>query len=250
MTLDRDWFRAMYEFLGGVPSNYLVCDCESNSAQPRAKTTLITQLGYYLHIDGEDGVQYSQLLDWSREDLGIDQEWLQDSLLATQEQMEKAGRTYHTTYERMCTDGVHPREALEHYHQVLAESYAVGLYFVGHNIWKFDRPAIERHFRLFELEFRFPLDRVIDTGMIEKASMVGLDPPEPGSRDINRWYEDVAMLKIHRPWNLDQHCGERYGINAEYNIDKSEAHDAGFDCWFNHIVLQKQAALIGMEVPA
>lgn len=245
LEIHPEWYAKTYDFLGGIPDQYLVCDVETNGPDPQSDKTLITQLGYFLKLGDEVETQWSAVLNWSIPELNIDQDWLKESIEKTREVMESKGRTYHTSYERICSEqSIDPREAFDMYHRLLLECDAMGLTFVGHNIWRFDRPVIERHLKYCGLEFYFPRNRVIDTGMVEKANMAGLDPPTHDFRSTAEWYEMVSEFRSYVQWNLDQHCGNRYGINEKYNIDPAEAHDAGFDCWFTHVLLQQHKKIV------
>jgi len=237
----QNWFAAMGQFLGGFPLDYLVLDTETQGVDVQSDDTLILQLGWAVVRQRELVSHGSVLLDWTRPDTGIDLHQLQTRMTAVRAAMAARGRTYQLTVDALQRDGVAPVHAL----QAVLDLIRRETRFVGHNLWAFDRVLLERHFRSYlNQPFKFPYDTTFDTGMVEKARMLRLEPPAVGSRAICRWYEQLAQDRRRVKWNLDEHCNQIYRLDGAL----AEAHDAEFDCLQQHKLLERMHTLSLQEV--
>lgn len=222
------------------PNEYLVIDVETSGVQ--FGLDLILGVGYSLVIDRKEVDRGNFVLDWTRHPR-VDQRWLRQRIVECKQNVEwkhgkPTGRTYQFSYERLRQDGSDPLEVLREYLALLNDIRDDGQFFVAHNGYHFDVRLLQEHFDTF-LKQTFKLDdnELIDTGMIEKGSRASMIPWEGDS--VRTWSERVYKQWLKGvSWALDKHCIPYYGIDKKYNIDLSQAHDAGFDCWMTHLLLE------------
>lgn len=235
--INARWYAAMSAFLGGWPDDYLVIDCETNGADPGSPRTLPTQLGWTM-VRGRRPVHEGEfLLNWARHP-EVDPAWFAESIRETARRMAIRGAQSQVTWEEVEAYGEDPREAIPDFRALLEEVQRDGYHFVGHNGYGFDRPIVETATRLATGDrFRFDYRRWVDTGMVEKAHAVGMEPPAPGSMPVFRWYERVRGYVGRGKWNLTG-CIQKYGLLEKHGLDPDGSHAAGFDCRVTHLLLE------------
>lgn len=236
----QNWYEAAFRFLGGKPDNYLVIDTETNGAQPNSDCTLVTQFGFTLVENSQVVASDGFLLNWALPDSNVDPGWFRQSLIDTATAMAKKGKPYQTSWERIEREGNDPFEMLEEARAILIEAAAGDYAIVGHNVYAYDLPVLERHFRYLDRPYKIPADRVIDTGLMEKARQMGWTPPHPGECPRADWYHEVRNTFSRVKWSLDSHCAAAYNL-LDDQLDSTMAHDAAVDCLLTHRLLEKMA---------
>lgn len=118
----------------------------------------------------------------------------------------------------------------------LKEWKAKGAMLVGHNIINYDIPLLNREAARHGLSIEYGENDVIDTGMLVKASQLGMRMDERDT--LGTFFRRISSRfakGVH--WSLDRHCVPTYGLH-EF-VDPSRAHDAGVDCELSHHLLEK-----------
>jgi DNA polymerase III epsilon subunit-like protein len=234
-------FNLMRGRFASFPNDYLVVDTETSGTDPRKD--VITQMGHCL-VKGRKVVDQAGLvLDWTRHP-SVDQEWLRGRLISTKYQVEfkdgqPTGKTYHMSYERMRQEGANPDAVLREYLEWFKDIRQSKMFFVAHNGWHFDGQMFTFHFhRLFNEHWAFDDYELFDTGMVAKAaqSSVGPWPGETPKQFCARVY--AQRLKGVR-WALDTYCVPTFGLAEKYHLDMEAAHDADFDCFVTHLLMEE-----------
>ncbi len=258
------WLQELQVRLGYdlFPDDYIVFDVETTGrvfygAQgydtPRAHKhhDLITQIGHCVVRDREAKSYGGVILDWTTAEARSLHEfekmaylpWLDEQLEFLVRRFAEQGRTYQVPPDRMRAEGKDPVETLQAYHQIFTDARENGLKFIGHNAWGFDAKFIRYHFRHYlDEDFKWRHDELIDTGMLEKALQDRdndyMSLPWP-TENLKTWSRRIANSpRAGLFWNLDTHVVKKYNLVEKYNLDMSEAHDAGFDCRVTHLFLE------------
>jgi hypothetical protein len=179
----------------------------------------------------------SLLLNWSLPQYDLDPAWIREQIDRITQQMAAQGKTYCTTYERMCSEGIDPIDGIEALLDLLQTYIKAGQKIVGHNAWAFDRVRVDHHTsQFFDEVIDWGTDSLIDTGMIEKAAQMNR-PPYAGE-PLSEWYSRVRGGFSHIKWNLENHCVEKYRLVERFGVDPHLAHDAGHDCRMTHALFE------------
>jgi hypothetical protein len=205
-------------------------------------------------IDSKPLDQGGLVLDWTQ----MKDRFPTDKLRARMEETRKAvewkdgkptGKKYHMTIEMMQKEGIHPRDGLQAFAELLDDARRNKIFYVAHNGYHFDVRMLEDHFTAFtKLPFRFGDNEMIDTGMIEKGSQSNSIPWTGES--VRDWSLRVSSARLkYVKWALDMHCVPRYGLATKYNLDMYAAHDAGFDCYVTHLLFEEYKAIARGEAP-
>ncbi len=238
-----NWFAEVGDFLGGWPRDYIVVDLETNGPNPHDSFTLPLQLGWVLVEDCVPVNSGSVMLNWTLPTYGINSMELALSMQRVHEFMTKKKRVYHMTMDKVA-DGVDPAEALQALGSLVSDSLAAGYKLVGHNVYNYDRPILERVWGQYAgLSLPLTAAAIVDTMRIEQSRILKIMPPDYNS--VLDWYQ--AMQK--RPFtrcNLAEHCAQVYGLPS----DPLQAHDAGYDTHLNHLLLESMRALAAEDVAA
>jgi hypothetical protein len=251
-------FNIMQPHFRNFPNDYVVIDVETTGTKffkgdmPNffPSSDLITQLGCCIVKDSKAIYQGSMVLDWFRNP-GIDQQALKDRLAYTKQQVEfrdgqPTGKKYHMNAELMQKRGTDPLEALRLFkHNVFDVARQEGMFFVAHNGYHFDARMIENHYwHWLEEHIGFGPNEIFDTGMVEKGSQSNSSPWMGDT--VKDWsYRTYKVRLKDVKWSLDSACASRYRlsdrhylpVNLEGRLD--EAHDAGFDCYVNHLLFEE-----------
>ncbi len=219
---------------------YLVFDTETTGLD--TDKDLILQFGHCNVVHGVANPQYDVMLNWTIHP-DVDQEWLRNRLTETRERQESKGKTYKFTYENLARDGVDPVEVLKTYHNLFSMHQWDGGTFLTHNGAHYDSKIVASHFRRFLNEpFTFWPERIIDTGMIEKAAQLNLCLQEGEStREFHRRIHKAYSKGIR--WSLSEYCIPNYGLQEKYGIDVNNAHNAGFDAFATHALFEEYRRL-------
>jgi DNA polymerase III epsilon subunit-like protein len=113
--------------------------------------------------------------------------------------------------------------------------------FVGHNVVSFDGPFMSREFGRMGIDFTFKPDEFIDTGCMFKAAQMGalIGPHEK----LSDYFERVRNTRSYVKWRLEFAIAT-YEINKKHDLDLNKAHDASFDCYLTHLLLEEFRALM------
>ena len=262
------WLTELQQRLGHsmFPEDYIVFDVEttgrvfygaqgSYTPDRHGYHDLITQIGHCIVRGGEVKHSAGVVLDWTRPEVASthefdvmrDQQWLRDQLDFLDKVFTEKGRTYQVPYTKMQAEGRDPIEIIRGYYDIFNDAREQGLKFVGHNAWGFDVKMVRYHFRqCLNEDFKWRSDEVIDTGMIEKAIQdadnENISLPWP-TENLKTWSRRIANSpRAGISWNLDQHVVNKYNLIERYNLNMDEAHDAGFDCYLTHLLLETYKA--------
>lgn len=268
------WLAELQTRLGHsiFPDNYFVFDVEttgtvfygaSGSYTPgnNGYHDIVTQIGHCIVRNGEVKHYAGSILDWTPPEARALHEfeimrepsWVEDALQHLVEVFEASGRVYQVPADKMKDEGVPPVELLEAYYQLFTEARKEGLKFVGHNAWGFDAKMMRYHFRHYlGKDFKWRHDEIIDTGMIEKAiqdrAKVNVSLPW-STENLKTWSRRMSNSPRRGIyWNLDRHATKKYDLVERYNLDMTNAHDAGFDCYMTHLLLDTYKGIYETEV--
>lgn len=230
------WLKEWNEVYG-FPSNYVTFDLETTGLIK--DQDLITEIGFSFVAKGRETQRQLLVLDWTQEP-SIDQFWLKLRLAATAAQMQCAERTYHITYDRLQShvSSVAPTEGLQMAHDILLQSRNRGDFLVGHNVWRFDTPFLEKHFaRFLGTKTQFYDNEIVDTGDIEKGQQLGLYPWAGQTLfDFHNRVESIRGKGVK--WSLSEHCVPRYKLDKLYRLDLTKAHVADYDAYMTHLLFE------------
>lgn len=222
-----------------VPDDYLVVDTETNGMQTDQDLVLPVQVGYAL-VRGRRVVARDAItINWAKvmaDHRMIREFW--DRCRRTAENMRSRGQECLLTADRVAREGLDPREAWPAYHDLIVGAIADGLPLAGHNIFGFDCPLLEKTAVQMGMSLGLDAARILDFGLIEKAIATGMAPPDVGD-SIAHWYARVRNAWRRGKWNLAPHCVEKYGLAADPGL----AHDAGYDCWMSHLLIEAMRTL-------
>lgn len=141
------------------------------------------------------------------------------------------------TRDRVDAEGVDPRDYYTKLYEALTSQQNSEGMFVGHNFVRFDGPFLEVEIARYVQPFKFSPNSVIDTGMIIKASKLARLPDF--GQSMRELWMSVAGLKVKGLYyNLGEYCFNRFGLE-KYGAKRDMVHDAGYDAWLTHLVLEE-----------
>jgi DNA polymerase III epsilon subunit-like protein len=149
----------------------------------------------------------------------------------------KAESVHGITRERLEKDGVNPRVYYPELKAVLESYEKAGFPIVGHNFARFDGPFLEAEFIRNGSPYKFGYNNVIDTGMLVKAARLKKLPTKEAT--LRGLWTEIADLRVFGLYYaLDRYCFDAFGLE-KHGADKGAAHDAAYDCWMTHLVLEE-----------
>lgn len=156
---------------------------------------------------------------------------------------EAAVNVHHIDYAKSQRCGVQPKEAYEMLHQVLMDTLSKGLMVCGHNLYSFDIPFFQNEMSRMGITFRFAENQVMDTAMLVKAMQIGILPGE-NETAYAYWsrVKDFRAKGIY--YSLDRYCIDRFDLVSKHGVSKERAHDAGYDCWMSHLLVEEMNRII------
>ena len=242
----RSVFGSLKTKLGGLPDTYLVFDLETTGFAP--ESDLILQIGHCLVVDRKVADRQSFLLDWTRAapDRGHwpsrngqqIRPWLENRIGQLAEAFRQQNKPFHTTLERLVTEGVDPVSTLLDYRSWLEEINERHWFLVTHNGYAFDCRFLEAHFDRFGKPLSFRSDNVFDTGAILKAAQLGL-ALHPGE-SLQQFATRVHKIRAKGVrWSLSEFAVPLFGLDAKYGLDMARAHDAGTDALTTHFLFEE-----------
>lgn len=251
-------FNIMHPYYRNFPNDYVVIDVETTGVKFYKGTPtyfpdadLITQLGWCVVKDSKAVYQGSFILDWFKHPV-INHVELKERLLWTKKKVEwtddgkPTGKHYHMSAELMQSHGGDPVDTLKKFKETVIDmARQDGMFFVAHNGYHFDARMIEYHYNYWlNQKIDFGPNEIFDTGMVEKGSQSNSSPWMGDT--VKDWsYRTYKVRLKDVKWSLDRACAARYRlsdrhylpVNLEGSLD--EAHDAGFDCYVNHLLFEE-----------
>ena len=201
---------------GELPVNYIVIDSETTGVD--TDTDRVLQWGYCVvknRIPVDNAAYYLK----RGRDVVIH---------------EKAAAVHGITHEMLEKQGEDPKEVISVLVDALKHFREQGYMFAGHNLLAFDAKLLERESAELGVPFKFGDNEVIDTGVIVKASQIGMLFRDADT--LRSFYTTVAARRAGGIfWSLDRHCVPAYNLDRFVSRETlSNAHDAGVDCLLTH----------------
>jgi hypothetical protein len=212
---------------GPFPDSYVCVDLESTGITPQDK---IVQVGWCLVKDRKPVLSQAVVLDWT-DDAGTDQRWLLDTLEQTRHKMEQKGKQYPWTPRLLRERGKTPRAAVETF---VAACRGYDAYST-HYGWAFDYPRLGALMDGFGFEFAPDQTRMLDTGLLTKACLVGVEP-RPGET-VSAYVRRVAAVRAAPRHNLEV-CVDLYGLKTTGASTKN-THEGGYDSWLVALMTER-----------
>ena len=212
---------------GGVlPDTYCVWDCETSGLDPFENR--IIQLGLAF-VDGRKVMDsFAQCIRRP------------PSCVLTPGAVAKHG----ITRERLDAEGVPAEEFMPEIIKNMMDWQASGKMFAGHNLGAFDVLFLENEAKEYGLPLKFQDNMIIDTGMLVKATQLGITFRGAGET-LRGFYTRLREIRAKGVfWALDKHCYATYNL-GKYGINKDAAHDAGVDCLLVHYLFEELRHLAG-----
>jgi len=140
-------------------------------------------------------------------------------------------------YEKSAREGIPPDKAYKLLCDIIVEARANGMMICGHNLYSFDIPILHAELARLGIPFKFAQNEVLDTAMLVKAMQIGIYPGV-GEMSYSYWSRVRGFRAKGVYFNLDRYCVQRFNLE-QYGASKEHAHDAGYDCWLAHLVVQE-----------
>ena len=239
------WFKEFASYFE-FPSNYVCIDVETSGFD--RERDFICSIGHVVVRDNEIVESKEHYLNWAQYD-GIDLEDFKYRLDRTKRSMEAAGKGFYHSYEKLTEDGEAPTTVLMDYLTLFEEMEERDEVLVAHNGWGVDMQFLQAHFyNWLRVPFKFSPHLVYDSGIIEKASQLGLeDNPLPA---LNENLMDFSariggMRRKDVRWSLDTHCEKQYALTDKVRAAgyAGEDHQALYDAVKLHFLLEEHRAL-------
>lgn len=234
------WFRSL--FGGKWPDTYCCMDLETTGYS--FDRDVITEYGHCLVEDGVVKDRLSLIIDWTDHNV-IPMHWLTERVSSLQRQMDMAGRVCHTSIEKMRTEGMKPKPALEFIRDFLGTIADKSIPFVLHG-GMFDEKMLSGNFIGFEIAkgFSFGDNGWIDTEGVAKASQIPDNARcHPRRNDtLREYWHRVKYTRVNGiKSNMDEYCFERYKLGERYGIRRDDLHQAEVDSYCCHLLMQEFA---------
>jgi len=215
-----------------LPCDYLVIDLETLALS--AHDGHVVQVGMCAVRDCKPvhdlwGEDYTQLV----------LKWPKEAFVGHEEAIKVHG----IDFARSQKEGVDPKEVFGIVADIIGWAKGQGMMIVGHNLFRFDLPYLKIEMAHYNLDLNVKQEEVLDTGVFVKGMQVGSIPG-----DTERLYEycrRIMSLPVKGVrYNLANYCVQRFGLGMKYNISSEKAHDAGYDCYLTHLVIQELNKII------
>lgn len=214
---------------GKIPENYLVFDLETTGLD--IENDFILQIGCVEIRNKEKYSEDSVVLDWSLSRHKTD-------VLARMEKtayhMESRGVTFHWTKDRLKDEGKSPEDSLAYFFSRWL-SVSPAFFLVGHNSWRYDYPMLSTQLnKHLGITWNIDPNGMLDTGAFVKSLQTGIVPHH---KETMRDFTTRCILQGPRArWSLDRVCPDLFGWT---DFDPSAAHDAVYDSYWTHRVLEE-----------
>lgn len=218
-----EWLNEWCNYYGQLPEDYLVFDCETSGLD--REEDLILQLGWCVVENRKVIENEGVILNWANCPY-VDRLWLKYRLELSTRHLQNKGREYGWTLERLQT-GEKPLDSIAGFLSKIIDWLPNKV--VAHNGIGFDIPIINSHLRRFlNYDFEIPLESVIDTGAIVKASQLNLLPDK--DENTGEFATRVLAKPSRTRWSLDKYCVPTWELDKKCGIDLELAHSAPYDC--------------------
>jgi hypothetical protein len=230
-----------------LPSNYLVFDLETTDLEFRRG--VIWQIGLYpvmngVPVEGSDkGLSF--FLETPEEQLRANKFEINrramrngdagDTANALLEQSEEA-------YVAEVKSKAVPRQAAFRNVCEMMQAYIDnGWPIVGQNLVHFDIPFFEYDSARNGSGFKFPVEGVVDVGILIKAAKLQMRYLE--RETLREFFNRVYSIRAKGVFfAIEKFCVPYWGLEAKYGVDLKQAHAAGYDCWITSLILQEMVA--------
>lgn len=203
-----------------LPDTYMVFDTETTGT--KIASSRIVQYGF-CHVEDRKVLRSYSFLVNHGPDLEIP---------------EGAFKVHGIDVKKTLAEGVPFKELIHQIVDLFDEWRKSKLMFVGHNMMSFDAPLFEQEARRAERPFKFEENEILDTGMVVKATQLGMSfRLNDTLRSFGKWVSNVRARGIY--WSLDRYCYAHYKLKELSGIDKDAAHDAAVDCLLTHYLLER-----------
>lgn len=239
MTWDmRSEFNVLTQLgqVAAFPDNYFVADVETTGYS--FNNDYIIDVGWCVVRDGQIGHNEGLLLDWTKHP-HADIPFIRGQLERQAAEYAKIGRPHYYPFERLCDEGIDPREALHTYATLIWDYINRGEQIVGHGLWRFDRKMIDSHTQRFLKGYLLPWrqNSIMDTGLMEKAMQMNRAPWQ--GETLDEWNKRINNANQKGvKWNLESHCVPKYRIAERFGLNMGLMHTGGFDCVLIHYLLK------------
>ena len=260
----KEMFAALARNHGTLPETYVCIDIETSGMNTRHDHIL--QIGHCLVVNRKVEDRQAIFLDWSK---SMDRtEMTKDELAAlesrtkeTVKRIREKGKACHTDWDRLLTEGQDPYTTLRDYAKFVLELKADKAFMVMHNGYHFDCRFLSTAFSKYAGDlapkfslpvfigptgtdywamdsFWFPDNSVLDTGVLLKAAQINYVPkPNETLRSFA-----TRVCRIPRKgvfWSLNEYAVPHFGLDKKYNLSAEKAHDAGYDSYCCHLLLEE-----------
>lgn len=232
--MSTPWYEEFMNRFGPIPDSYVVVDVETTGLS--FKHDLIIQSGIVVVSERQATAAETTVLDWTSSPL-VDQSWLRSQLANVR---KYTGDCPQFTYDYLTSEGVDPVGALTNIRHIFGEAQSIDIPIVAHNGLRFDIPLFQTHFWKFLNEsFKFEDHQIWDTGYLEKASQLKLNPI-PGETLRKFFNRSSAIMLPGLSWSLSETCAEKYGLFGKLKEAgiAPKFHDAGVDAYATHFLLE------------
>ena len=220
LAKNEDWKEAR------MPCDYMVFDLETLGFEP--SNDMIVQIGFCV-------VRDCQVVHdlWPEDYKSVILKWPKECFVGK----EGAINVHHIDYERSQKDGIDPREAFELMTDIVKFGNEEGMMFSGHNLFAFDFGFMKTAMANLQFDLHINRSQLIDTAMIVKGMRLGMIPGP--DENIYDYYSRVKRFRAKGVfYNLDRYCVERFELRQRYGVEPENAHDAGYDCYLTHLVVE------------
>ncbi len=247
LDIDPDWFKYIKRCGFPFPRDYIVFDLETTGKEELRD--YILQIGIVEVVDCKVKASKSVMLDWTSY-LTSEQMVQFKERLALREIFAKEWKQPVNKFSipNLQANGVNPVEVMSIVADMFNEYMRKNVYILAYNGRKFDTKMLRQgSCDVLGAAIDIHDDALIDVGLVEKASQIGIRYP----------YEKFKMLSFYkeavnaRPdenlnqtwsnirWKLQKVSEEKYKLDKKHNLDLANAHDAEFDSLVTHYVYQE-----------
>jgi DNA polymerase III epsilon subunit-like protein len=231
------------------PTNLFVLDLETSDVDPLAG--VIWQVGYHSVLNGVPAEQTPEgaaiwlkqpvdklkgaTFEISRRRNALRGEEPDGRTVIKDDDYRKAEKAF---IEEIYDKGVEPRDAIEALIAMVDNARDGRCILAGQNFVKFDCPWIEYTAKYYGIDFKFPADGLLDTGMIIKAGVLGRRIL--AHQSYREFYTRVSEVRARGVYfAIERFCIPFWNMDEKYGIDTEKAHDAGYDCYITWLVIKE-----------
>ncbi len=226
---------------GPIPDDYVALDVESSGIDTHRDLPL--QLGWCVVKNRKAVLEADVLIDWTRTLSPAAVAELDARMTATRGRMAEKDKAYPWTLDMLRARGVSPVDAVDRLIAVLGPDPAVA----AHYGFLFDYPCLGRTFELVGREFAPDLDRMLDTGLMIRACLVGVSPA--WNETLPVYVKRLNAVRCGPRHNLAA-AAEFFDLRAASGVASKNCHTASYDAWIVHLLIEKLRGLVRPAVRA